>query len=102
MTPNCNYVARAFCLVKPENEEFKYGMRGALVTVVSRAESISAAVQYISAELAENLLEVEGFEYIFNTEYLDREISEYEAVLIARLDEYPIQFQNVHYFNPDG
>jgi len=102
VTAKSNYVGRAFCSVMPSNPEFKKGMRGALITVVCRSESLKHAVEDISAELSESLLSVEGFEYIFNEAFIDRELSGYEELLIERLASYPVQFENVHYFKPDS
>jgi len=77
-------------------------MRGAFVNIACKAPKISEAIELIAAELSENCLTLRGFEFIFDTNYLDRAPSDYEAKLIRRLQTYPIQFQNVHYFKPDS
>ena len=96
------YVGRAFCSVDSSNPEFDEGMRGAFVVIVCSADNILEATKITMSELAENALTIRGFEYFFDTNYVDRELSNYEIGLIARLGSYPVQFENIHYFKPDS
>ena len=96
------FSSRAFCTVDEYNAQFSEGMRGAYVVVVCKAENLEAAVHAILNELAEYALTVRGFDFIADLAYADTEPSEYEAKLIERLDTYPVQFENVHYFPPDS
>ncbi|MCA8887879.1 MAG: hypothetical protein KDA46_03550 [Parvularculaceae bacterium] len=102
MSETSTFVARAFCSVDEENAEYEDGMRGAYASVACRESDLIGAVQAIASELAENALTLRGFDFIFDTSYMDREPSEYETELISRLSSYPVQFENVHYFKPDS
>lgn len=96
------WLGRAFCTVSSENEQYRGGYRGAIVVVACQAADVVESCQRISAELAENKLNLRGFEYLMDKDHSDREISEYEVGLIERLPSYPVQFENVHYFKGDA
>lgn len=102
MADTPTFIARAFCSVDKENAEYEDGTRGAYASVACRESSLLRAIQAIASELAENALTLRGFDFIFDTNYIDREPSDYEAELISRLSSYPVQFENVHYFKPDS
>ena len=97
-----DWVGRAFCLVGPNRPEFRNGSRGAYVVFCCRAHDMGDAFNSVCKELLENDLHIRGFDYFFDINYMDREISEYERMLQLRLEDYPVQFTNVHFFAPDG
>lgn len=102
MVENCIFAGRALCSVDDANPQFRNDMRGAYVPIVCSAADIAAAVEAIRKELSESALTLRGFDYLFDVHYLDRKPSIYEDQLIARLESYPVQFENVHYFKSDG
>ena len=96
------WLGKAFCVVSPESDQFHSGHRGALVVFACQAVDIVDCCRRISSELAENGLNLRGFEYLMDQAHIDREISKYERGLIDRLASYPVQFENVHYFKADA
>jgi hypothetical protein len=96
------WLGKAFCAVGQDRMEFRDGYRGAVFVFCCLANDISDCVELIFKESNENKLWITGFEYLFEREYLDREISEYEKQLISRLDAYPVQFEHIHFFLPDS
>ena len=92
----------AFCSVLPNNSEYALGMRGAFVPICAKASDMGEAVTIIREELAENFLELEGFESFYNDLHFHEPASAVMANLIDKLESYPIQFDDVHYFPPDG
>ena len=102
MTHFLTFVGRGYFSVLPQNPEFNKGMRGAYSVVAGRAENLMSAIEAIEIEFSESCLSLRGFDYIFQIDFLDRQLSEYEVRLIERLDLYPVQFENVHYFPGDS
>jgi hypothetical protein len=96
------WIGNAFCSVGKERPEYMNGTRGAYVTVACRAVSLSEATRIISLELEDSNLSVNGLENFFDIRYLDRQLSDYEDALITALNEYRVQFKNVHFFKIDG
>jgi len=77
-------------------------MRGAYVNIVCSAKSLRKAIKLMTKELLEIELEIAGFDFIFDEKFLNRPPSEYERTLLDKLELYPVQFENVHYFPPDA
>lgn len=102
MKPKTTFLSRVFCSLEIGNSEFESGMRGAIANVVCLAFDISEAVEMISETLKSYALTVRGFDFVFDLDYADRPPSEYEKQLISKLDKFPVQFENVHYFPPDS
>ena len=102
MTENNIYIGRAFCTVLANNPEFEDGMRGAFVTFACLTGSIQMAISKVSEELAEIELQVNGLENLYDCRYMTEAPSDYEKSLMERLESYPVQYENVHYFPPDG
>ena len=96
------WLGKAICALTPSHKRFNDGYRGAIAVVCSLAPNISCAVEQICTEFLQLDLAVIGFEYIENQAYIEREPSEYEAELIAKLESYPVQFADVHIFKPDA
>jgi hypothetical protein len=96
------WLGKAFCIVKPGTEQFNNGNRGAYAVFVCKASEITECCRLISMELAENHLEIRGFEWLVDKVYADRATTDYEDELIERLETYPVQFENVHYFKGDS
>lgn len=86
----------------PESDQFRSGHRGAVVVFACQAIDIVECCRQISSELAENGLNLKGFEYLMDQAHIDREISAYEQELVDRIGSYPVQFENVHYFKGDA
>lgn len=99
---NTVWSGKAFCTLSNCRPEYQEGFRGAYVVFVCSAVSISEASRLIETELFESELILKGFEYFFDVDHMDRQPSEYEEKLISRLDSYPVQFENVHFFKPDS
>lgn len=95
------FIARAYCSVGKDNPEYSDGMRGAYVNIVCSAKSLRKAIKLMTKELLEIDLEITGFEFVFDERFLNRSPSEYERTLLDKLELYPVQFENVHYFPPD-
>jgi hypothetical protein len=95
------WICKAFCTISETRPEFIDGFRGAYVVIACLASDISEATCSIADELFESGLIVKGFDHLFDTLYIDRSLSEYEEALISRLESYPIQFEDVHFFKPD-
>lgn len=99
----CNtYHGRVFCAVLQTNPCYHEGMRGAFVPICCRATTYSGAISKIEAELMEVDLKLEGVEEFYDERYFDGVPSQEMAELIARLELYPIQFESVYYFPPNG
>jgi len=96
------WVGKAFCILSECNEAYDEGFRGAYIVVVCRADEIEAAISMIKSELLESSLILSGFDYFFEENVMDRSVSDYESELIGRLSQYPVQFENVHFFKPDS
>jgi len=96
------YHGRVFCAVLPENSEYDEGMRGAFVPVCCRASKYSKAVKKIETELLEIHLKLEGAEEFYDERYFDGVPSDEMVELIEKLELYPVQFTDVHYFPPDS
>jgi hypothetical protein len=96
------WLGKAFCTVAAESDQFRSGHRGAIVVFACQAIDVCECCRQISSELAENGLNLKGFEYLMDHAHIDREISTYEKELIDRLGSYPVQFENVHYFKGDA
>jgi hypothetical protein len=99
---NSDWIGKAFCVVTASRPEYESGSRGAYVVFACRAPGLSDVVRLISTELEESGLEVRGFEFLLDARYIDRPLSDYEQMLRSRLDPYPVQFENVHFFKPDS
>ena len=95
------WFGRAFCTVGAVREEFRSGHRGAVFSFACRAPTVLDCVAMVREEAVENSLDLKGFEFIMQKDYMDREPSGYEQELEERLGEYPVQFKNVHFFMPD-
>jgi hypothetical protein len=99
---NIVWLGKALCYLESSNSQYLEGNRGAYLIFVVSSKNLGEAVNLICSELLENGLKIVGFEYFFAEKYLDREPSNYEIRLIERLDKYPVQFENVHFFKGDG
>lgn len=97
-----DWIGKAFCVVGQDRPEYANGARGAYVVFACRALSLVRATEMICKELSESELRACGFEHLFDIDYLDRSLSDYEEMLISRLGSYPVQFENVHFFKEDG
>jgi hypothetical protein len=102
MDDNSVWLGRAFCSVAKENPEFAKGNRGAILNFACSAPSIEQCTQLLANEMTRIELELRGFDFLFQKEYLDREPSEYEAGLVDKLNTYPVQYHNVHFFKGDA
>jgi hypothetical protein len=103
MTPtSLIWLGKAFCTVASESDQFRSGYRGAIVVFACQTTNVVECCRLISSELAESGLILIGFEYLMDRTHIDREISTYEKQLIDRLESYPVQFENVHYFKGDA
>ena len=96
------WTGNGFCSVASDRPEYRNGARGAYVVVACTTESIRSAAKLIEAELTESGLILRGFEYLMDIVYLDRQLSDYEEILVSRLDSYPVQFEDVHFFRTDS
>ncbi len=96
--PHATWLGTANCTLFSEHEQYQLGYRGAVLIFVVLADSLMDAVQLIENECLENKLMIVGFERLSNRAYLDGEPSDYEAKLISRLAQYPVQFEDVHFF----
>ena len=76
-------------------------MRGAFVPVCCLAMKYSGAIQIIEAELLEIHLKLVGVEELYDERYFHGIPSDEMKDLIQKLDLYPVQFREVHYFPPD-
>lgn len=99
---NSVWLGNSLCAVSSVRPEYEDGARGAYVVFVCRADTISEAARLIESELLESDLNLRAFEYLFDIAYMDRSMSEYEEKLASRLDSYPVQFEDVHFFKPDS
>lgn len=88
--------------MNPERAEYQQGHRGAILVFACSADTPRDCVSLITTELSENGLTLRGFEYMMDSDYIDRNLSEYEESLVAELKTYPVQFRNVHFFAPDS
>ena len=102
MTEQHKFSGRVFCILSKENSEYDNGMRGAYVTFACRAEDIEAATILVTQEMKDIHLIVMGFENFYDQRFMDGTPTEYERTLLEKLDSYPVQFKEVHYFPPDS
>jgi len=96
------WLGRAFCIPVRGSEKFSPDEIGAVLNFTCQAANIVDATSLIRKECLENDLVVMGFEYLMCKAYMDREPSDYEAVLIERLSSYPVQFHDVYTYKSDG
>jgi hypothetical protein len=96
------WLGKALCVPTPRNKEYEKGFRGAILVFACLATDIVHCVNLLSAECADNELVLNGFEYLFDKTYMDREPSDYEEQLVSKLSKYPVQFENVHFFKSDA
>lgn len=69
---------------------------------VVRLQSFFEAIKKVETELLEIYLKLEGAENFYDERYFYGVPSKEMADLIDKLEMYPVQFKNVHYFPPDG
>ena len=91
------WFGRAFCTVGKERSEYAAGHRSAIFTFSCFAPTLLDCVAMIVEEASDNELDVKGFEYRMQKQYMDREPSSYEMELKGQLPTYPVQFKNVHF-----
>ena len=96
------WFGRAFCTVGASRPEYATGHRGATFTFACAAPTLLECASLVCSEAVENQLEVRGFEYLMQEEFMDRDISPYEVELAEQLPVYPVQFKNVHFFLPES
>ncbi|MEQ9003771.1 MAG: hypothetical protein RIE74_09405 [Pseudomonadales bacterium] len=96
------WTGNGLCSVTSQRPEYEDGARGGYVIFVCKAPCISDAAKLVETELMESGLILRGFEYLFDSSYMDRRMSDYEETLASRLDLYPVQFEDVHFFKPDS
>ena len=96
------WLGRAFCTLIRGSEKHSLDSIGGLLTFACRAGGIVDATVLIQKECLENDLIVMGFEYLMCKAYMDRELSDYENLLVERLLSYPVQFHDLHTFKSDG
>jgi hypothetical protein len=102
LVTNRTWLGKAFCTVDRARPEYKQGHRGAVFVFACIADTLQSCVESITNEMVEHDLTLRGFEYLMDSEYMDRHLSEYEQELVERLRNYPVQFENVHFFPPEG
>ncbi len=102
MTLDRNWFGKAFCTVGEDCPEYLAGHRSALFVFAASAPTLLECVALVDKVSNDNQLHIVGFEYLFQKEYMDRELSIYEQQLESALDSYPVQFKNVHYALPDA
>lgn len=86
--------------VIPEKGSFhgRRGLLGGYGFVTFRNSSLSEGVKALANELSEGGTQVVGFEWLSRLEDNERELTVLDQDLINKLAEYPIQFQEIHWF----
>lgn len=98
ISPLTTWLGCAVCVGALGPDRHETGSRGAFLNFVCHAGDIVEAVALIHKECLENDLVIAGFEWLTCQAYLEREPSEYELRLIAKLPSHPVQFRNLHSF----
>lgn len=88
----------------PEDNSFQQrrGLRGGYGFVTFRSGSIGEGVNALSTELSKGGTQLAGFEWLSLLEHNERELTELDCELIERLDNYPVQFEEIHWFTEEG
>ena len=102
MSEKYTYHGRVFCTVLPENAEYNEGMRGAFIPICCLASSYSEAIKKIESELLEIQLKLDGADDFYDDRFFEGVPSKEMIELIQKLESYPVQFKDVHYFPPDS
>lgn len=96
------WLGKALCAVSPTHHQFADGYRGAIFVFACMSDDISGAVKQICQESSENNLSVIGLDYLYNRAHMEREPTEYERGLIGKLNSYPVQFEDIHFYKADA
>jgi len=96
------YTALAILSPDPDNPARKEGYIGAFAACMCEADCLSDAVRLIESEFNENGYGLIGFEYIADTRSLDRELTPDEQELVSLLQNYRVQFKNIHLHKADA
>ena len=96
------WLGTAFCTLGPQHEQAGLGYRGAYVPFACAALDIVDCCRLVASELADNNLILKGLSDLTDAAYHEHALTEYQQRLVERLQGYPVQFENVHYFKGDG
>lgn len=89
------YIGTAYCFLKQSHPEHKNGMRGAYVGVAATGNSLVEAITKIAGELQEIDLVLVGCDNIYDTRFLEDELSTYFEELVGLLDEFPVGYKHI-------
>lgn len=78
------------------------GFTGAFAGFACKASNIVEAVDALCKELEEAGYVLVGIEHMLPVQWLGRQLTTYEAVLVAAVATYPVQFRDVHLHKSDG
>ena len=60
-----------------------------------------SAVAKVSGDLLKASLKVEGFDFIFPQQFMDRALTVYEEQLLSKLEKEDTLYDTIHYFPAD-
>ncbi len=92
----------ATLLLASTNPKRSEGFIGAFAGFACRAENFADAVRALYQEFEESGYVVVGIKHMLPMHMLDRQLTAYEAELLERIEEYPVQFKDVHLHKGDG
>lgn len=96
------WLGMAILGLKESNIKKRQGFVGAFAAVACAALDVAEATRLISCEFDENGYELLGFESLMPAQMLERELTDYEAVLVESAASYPVQFKDVHLHKGDA
>ena len=102
MSDNIVWLGLSVLITSQDSQSRKDGFSGAYAGVACKAETVADAVKLIAAEFLENGYVLIGFESFLPVYALDREMTDYEEMLVVATSSYPVQFKNVHLHKADS
>ena len=85
-----------------DSEQQRQGLIGEYGFVACLSKDICDCVTLVCTELIAGGAIVVGFEYLLRTSDYEEELTDYHMELIEKLEIYPVQFRDIHWFASEG
>ena len=92
------WVGVASVLPKVGSFQEKRGLIGGYGFVTFRNQSLLKGIAHLSKELLKGGTELVGFEWLCRLQDNERQLLDSDFELIEKLDSYPVQFCDIHWF----
>lgn len=96
------WLGMATLVLASANPKRSEGFIGAFAGFACRAANIAEAVEALRREFEESGYILIGIKHMLPMHMLDRQLTIYETKLLEAIDDYPVQFKDVHLHKGDG